>query len=80
VNKDAREWAKDYFSEKLTVISAEENGVSAKITKVLSVEGDCDVSQRKGKVVTIFDVQVKLEYSGISQPIHRQITHFADIE
>lgn len=64
VNKDAREWAKDYFSEKLTAISAEENGVSAKITKVLSVEGDCDVSQRKGKVVTIFDVLVKLEYSG----------------
>lgn len=66
MNKDAREWAKDYFSEKLTVISAEENGVSAKVTKVLSVEGDCDVSQRKGKVVTIFDLQVKLEYSGIS--------------
>lgn len=66
VNKDAREWTKDYFSENLTVISAEENGVSAKITKVLSIEGDCDVNQRKGKVVTIFDLVVKLEYSGIS--------------
>ncbi|KAI5859179.1 activator of Hsp90 ATPase [Tricharina praecox] len=64
VNKDAREWTKDYFSENLTVISAEENGVSAKITKVLSIEGDCDVNQRKGKVVTIFDLVVKLEYSG----------------
>ncbi|KAF8244228.1 hypothetical protein K440DRAFT_610494 [Wilcoxina mikolae CBS 423.85] len=64
VNKDARDWTKDYFAEKLTTIDAEENGVSAKITKVLSVEGDVDVSQRKGKVITIFDVQVKLEYTG----------------
>lgn len=64
VNKDARDWTKEYLSEKLTKISAEENGVSAKITKLISVEGDVDVSQRKGKVITIFDVQVKLEYTG----------------
>ncbi|KAA8911049.1 activator of Hsp90 ATPase, partial [Sphaerosporella brunnea] len=63
VNKDAREWTKDYFSNTLTTIEAEENSVSAKITKVLSVDGDVDVNQRKGKVVTIFDVQVKLEYT-----------------
>jgi activator of HSP90 ATPase len=30
----------------------------------LSVDGDVDVNQRKGKVVTIFDVNVKLEYTG----------------
>jgi activator of HSP90 ATPase len=64
VNKDARDWTKDYFSKKLTTISAEENGVSAKITKVLSVDGDVDVNQRKGKVITIFDIKVKLEYTG----------------
>jgi len=64
VNKDARGWAKDYFSKKLVIISAEENGVSAQVTKVLNMDGDVDVSQRKGKVITIFDIQVKLEYTG----------------
>ncbi|KAI5802207.1 activator of Hsp90 ATPase [Pyronema domesticum] len=64
VNKDARDWTKDYFNQKLTTIEAEENGVSVKVTKVLSIDGDVDVSQRKGKVITIFDINVKLEYSG----------------
>jgi activator of HSP90 ATPase len=30
------------------------------------MDGDVDVSQRKGKVITIFDVKLKLEYSGRS--------------
>lgn len=64
VNKDARDWAKDYFTTHLTVITASEGDISAKIEKVLSSEGDVDVSQRKGKVITLFDVKVQLEYSG----------------
>lgn len=64
VNKDARDWTLDYFKEHLPGLSVEKDGVSAKIDKVLSVEGDVDVSQRKGKVISIFDVKVRLEYSG----------------
>ena len=64
VNKDASAWAKSYFDENLTKISAEDNGVSAKIDSVLEVEGDVDVSQRKGKVITLFDVKIRLEYNG----------------
>lgn len=64
VNKNAREWAHEYFSERLVGLSASEGESSAKIDKVLSVEGDCDVSQRKGKVITLFDVEVRLEFSG----------------
>ena len=64
VNKDASTWAKSYFDENLTKISAEDNGVSAKVKIVLEVDGDVDVSQRKGKVITLFDVKVRLEYSG----------------
>jgi activator of HSP90 ATPase len=66
VNKDARDWAQSYFSAKLIGISAEDGGVSVKIDKVSSMEGDVDVSQRKGKVITLFDVKLKLEYSGKS--------------
>ncbi|KAJ5217372.1 hypothetical protein N7468_010380 [Penicillium chermesinum] len=64
VNKDASGWAKEYLSKNLTVISAEDGGVSAKVDKVVSMDGDVDVSQRKGKVITLFDVKLSLEYSG----------------
>ncbi|BAE58184.1 activator of Hsp90 ATPase [Aspergillus flavus] len=64
VNKDASGWAKDYLKEKLCALSVEENGVTAKISNLLSMDGDVDVSQRKGKVITLFDVKVQLEYEG----------------
>jgi activator of HSP90 ATPase len=71
VNKDATEWTKDYLQKSLSTISVEdeEKGVSAKITKVVSIDGDVDVSQRKGKVITLFDVSLRLEYEGERPPL-----------
>jgi len=65
VNKDVSGWAKEYLQKNLTTISAEEGGVSAKVDKLVSMSGDVDVSQRKGKVITLFDVKLSLEYSGL---------------
>ncbi|KAL4921735.1 activator of Hsp90 ATPase [Aspergillus aurantiobrunneus] len=64
VNKDASAWAKNYLTEKLRVVSAEEDGVTAKVSNLLTMDGDVDVSQRKGKVITLFDVKLQLEYEG----------------
>lgn len=64
VNKDVAPWAKEYLERELPQVSAEQDGVTAQIDKVVSMDGDVDVSQRKGKVITIFDVRLKLEYSG----------------
>lgn len=64
VNKDCREWAKDWFTTNLSQVEAQNGDVTAKITGVQTMEGDVDVSQRKGKVITIFDVKLILEYSG----------------
>ncbi|KAI8303613.1 hypothetical protein K4K61_006900 [Colletotrichum sp. SAR11_59] len=64
VNKDASGWAKQYLEESLTQVESTEGGVTAKISKVVSMDGDVDVSQRKGKVITIYDVKLVLEYSG----------------
>ncbi|KAF3939839.1 hypothetical protein ABW19_dt0205258 [Dactylella cylindrospora] len=65
VNKDASNWAKQYFEETLIGSSADDDqGNSVQIHKVLSVEGDVDVSQRKGKVIALFDVKLQLEYKG----------------
>lgn len=66
VNKDASEWAKSYLEKNLIGLSAEDGDVSAKISKVQSMDGDVDVSQRKGKVITLFDVKLQLEYEGIN--------------
>jgi activator of HSP90 ATPase len=65
VNKDASGWAKEYLQEKVSAIKAEDAGVSAQVDKVLSMNGDVDVSQRKGKVITLYDVKLSLEYSGL---------------
>jgi activator of HSP90 ATPase len=64
VNKDVRDWAKQWFKDNLTKLEAEDGDVKARISNVQSVDGDVDVSQRKGKVITIFDVKLVLEYSG----------------
>ncbi len=65
VNKDVREWAKEYLEKSLVGISAKQGDVTAKVSKVLSMDGDVDVSQRKGKVITLFDVKLQLEYEGM---------------
>lgn len=64
VNKDASSWAKTYIGEEIKNIKAEENGVTAQLDKLISMDGDVDVNQRKGKVITIFDVKLVIEYSG----------------
>ena len=64
VTKDVLEWTRTYLDEDLKTIKAEEDGVTAQIDGVTSCEGDAEVSQRKGKVITIFDVSLSLDYSG----------------
>ncbi|KAI1859112.1 hypothetical protein JX265_010589 [Neoarthrinium moseri] len=64
VSKNAGEWAQAWLTENLTKVSAEDGDVNVKISKVVSMDGDVDVSQRKGKVITIFDVKLVLEYAG----------------
>jgi activator of HSP90 ATPase len=65
VNKDVSPWAKTYLEENIKKVKAEENGVTAQLDKLISSDGDCDVSQRKGKVITIFDLKLVIEYSGM---------------
>ncbi|RKF81627.1 Uncharacterized protein GcM3_033006 [Golovinomyces cichoracearum] len=64
VNKDAGPWTKQYLEQTIKNIKAEEHGVTARIDKLISMDGDVDVNQRKGKVISIFDVKLVIEYSG----------------
>ena len=75
VNKDVSEWARSYLEKNLIGIEAETGGVSAKIKSVQSMEGDVDVSQRKGKVITLYDVKLQLEYEGEADEITAAVKH-----
>lgn len=62
--KNCINWAKEYFEAKLTDLSVEKDGVSTKITSVTSVTGDVDLNQRKGKIITLYDMVLKLCWKG----------------
>lgn len=72
VNKDVSAWTRQYLDENLLTLEVEQDDVKAKIDKIQSMDGDVDVSQRKNKVITIFDVKLVLEYSGKLTPIVRR--------
>lgn len=62
-NKDCFPWTKSYLSEKL-IVSVEKNGMMVSIVKLTSCSGDVDVAMRKGKIITIFDLEISLEFNG----------------
>lgn len=66
VDKNCIYWSREYFAEKLVGISTESSDkkTTAKITKLKSLEGDVDVCQRKGKVISLFDLRMELNYEG----------------
>ncbi|KAG9321572.1 hypothetical protein KVV02_003208 [Mortierella alpina] len=64
VDKNCINWARNYFETELINVSAEANGASVKTLAVTSVNGDVDVNQRKGKIITIFDVAINLTFEG----------------
>jgi len=64
VNKNVAGWTKEFLEARIKEVKAEENGVTAQLDKLISMDGDVDVNQRKGKVITIFDVKLVIEYSG----------------
>lgn len=58
VDKNCIDWSKTYFHEKLVGLSAQETNVSVSVSTVSSVEGDVEVCQRKGKVISLFDLRI----------------------
>jgi activator of HSP90 ATPase len=63
VDKNCLPWAETYFKKQLTDSSATFDGITVTITSV-KVNGDCDLNQRKGQIISIFDLSFKLQWSG----------------
>jgi activator of HSP90 ATPase len=38
--------------------------VTSRIEKIVSIKGDVDLNQRKGKVLTLYDLDMKLGWEG----------------
>lgn len=66
VDKNCIDWSKNYFNEKLVNLSAEEDDKEVKVSSISSVEGDVEVCQRKGKVISLFDLKLVLNITGFS--------------
>ncbi|KAJ1664973.1 Co-chaperone [Coemansia sp. RSA 1813] len=62
--RNCLDWAKQYFENTLTGVEVTDaSGYSAKVTSVDSIEGDVDLNIRKGKLIAIYDVEIKLSWS-----------------
>lgn len=64
VDKNCMAWARQYFDEKLAGLSYQTGERTGSVTKVSSIEGDVEVSQRKGKVISLFDLKLILDIAG----------------
>lgn len=64
VDKNCMQWAKTYLAEHVTGLSAKENATHVTVSAVSSVEGDVEVCQRKGKVISLFDLRLVADLAG----------------
>ncbi|KAI5957319.1 AHA1 [Candida jiufengensis] len=67
VDKNCLTWSKEYFEENLLGLDAQDETSNVHIVDVSSVEGDVDVSQRKGKVISLFDLKIVLSFHGYNE-------------
>lgn len=67
VDKNCIDWAKQYFNENLIGLRANgDDGTYVAVDSVSSIEGDVEVCQRKGKVISLFDLRIILNISGVA--------------
>ncbi|KAI0461778.1 hypothetical protein LJB42_004851 [Komagataella kurtzmanii] len=60
VDKNCLPWAKSYFQEVLPNTTQKNDAYEIVVTSVDLVDGDCDVTQRKGVTKCIFDLKIQV--------------------
>ncbi|CCH42760.1 hypothetical protein BN7_2304 [Wickerhamomyces ciferrii] len=63
VNKNCLPWSKQYFIDNLENLKLDNDAYVITITNS-SISGDCDVTQRKGKVLCIYDMVLSFDVEG----------------
>lgn len=59
MEKNCIPWAKNYFEENLPKVTITDNEKIISVNSVSSLTGDCDVTQRKGKVKCLFELKIE---------------------
>lgn len=64
-NKTVTPWARAWFERELTTISVKGDGDEVvSVSKVVDMDGDVELGQRKSKLITIYDCKVELAWAG----------------
>ncbi len=68
VEKSCIPWAKQYLTDNLSKVTVEKDDYKATVTNVGPITGDCDITQRKGRVRCLIELAanfvVKVEKEG----------------
>lgn len=62
VDKNCMPWTLNYF-KKFESISTTQDSTKIEVSEVTSVTGDCDLNQRKGQIIHIFDIELKMKWN-----------------
>lgn len=54
------------MSQKLVGLSASHNGTNVSLKSLKDMSGDVDLNQRKGKIITIYDIAMTFEWDGLT--------------
>ncbi|KAJ3055014.1 hypothetical protein HK097_000093 [Rhizophlyctis rosea] len=64
VEKNCMPWASEFIKTQFVDQTAEKGGVKATLTEVVAVNGDVNINQRKGKLITIYDLEINAKWKG----------------
>lgn len=67
VDKNCLPWTKKYMDENVKDTTFENDAFKFILTEVDTVLGDCDVTQRKGKVLCIYDMKLVFSVEGVKK-------------
>lgn len=67
VDKNCLPWSKQYFKDNLLNKIFELENTTLTINEIDSVSGDCDVTQRKGKVKCLYDMTLKFSFKSTQE-------------
>lgn len=59
MDKNCVPWAKEYFNKSLLQVTLPHENQTITIVSIPSLTGDCDVTQRKGKVNCLFELKIE---------------------
>lgn len=67
MDKNCLPWSKEYFQREIIDTTFENDELKVSLDNVSSITGDCDVTQRKGKVLCIYDMKLQFSINGVSK-------------